>query len=230
MKTADVFLSAGMATSPRFMEEAGDRMASVLRERGWDARTMLLFPYGDRTRNWFMQVREIRHDMLLRPGRQARSIGGGRIAGPMRSAWRGGLFILIGHSGGGIAGLHAIQRWDDHLQEQLTGLSRIVLVGSPKSPVPRKWQPRTMHIGAWRKGAVPADPIVRLGTWGGWEQAQSGRLPRWNPLLYAPGTRQRLELIGGHPDYFRSRPPYVDGAGRSNLDKLMECILNWMNV
>jgi len=230
MRTADLFLAAGMATSPRFMEEAGKRLAALLGERGWDARVMPLFPYGDRSRNRLAQIREIRHDVLLRPGRHARSVGGGRIAGAMRSAYRGGMLLLVGHSGGAIAGLHAVQVWDEPLQVHLAERLRLVMVGSPRSPVPSRLKPNTLHIGARRKGGGAGEPILRLGTWGGWEKVPGRRLPRWNPDLYAPGTRRTIDLIGGHTDYFRSSPPYVDGEGKTNLDKLLECILEWLDL
>ncbi|MFC0215443.1 hypothetical protein ACFFK0_23910 [Paenibacillus chartarius] len=88
---------------------------------------------------------------------------------------------------------------------------RLVQVGSPRCAVAEPLQARTAYLYAARRAGKPADPVCRLGTWGGWERTAAGWL-RWNRLKYAPKVRTPLHIKGGHADYFREGEWYRAAA------------------
>ncbi|BBI34903.1 hypothetical protein KCTCHS21_43020 [Cohnella abietis] len=134
--------------------------------------------------------------------------------------------LFIGHSGGGIAGLHAAQLLQDSGSERY-----IVMIGSPKCRIPVQLDTSVLTINAAdiRRGGRGKSPdrVSRLGTHGGWRAGKLG-LPTWHRQKYAPIDNRNVPIIGGHADYFRDSEPYVDVTGRSNLDLTLETIQTWL--
>jgi hypothetical protein len=233
-----LYVIAGIATSPDFMEGLRLELERRFRmETGSDLiRSALLHPYGAWDLSVWAQLRELRRDLRLGIGRRAGSIGGARVLARLAAdgaAPRGPLW-LVGHSGGGVAAVHAAETL---LAAHGDADCRIVLVGSPRCAVPEPLRPRTAYLYAARPDGRVNDAVCRLGSWGGWESPAAGgggrrrfRLPgwsvrlRWNRDKHAPLTRVPLPIVGGHADYFRSGAAYRQGGGRSNLELTVEAM------
>ncbi|MDF2922120.1 MAG: hypothetical protein K0R57_1034 [Paenibacillaceae bacterium] len=70
--------------------------------------------------------------------------------------------VLLGHSGGGTAALHAAAL----LKERNPGLQALVIqIGSPRSPVPPALSGSVAYCFACRPGGTGKDPVCRLGSW-----------------------------------------------------------------
>ncbi|CAG7645137.1 hypothetical protein ACFQI7_25315 [Paenibacillus allorhizosphaerae] len=218
----NIYTLAGVATAPTFMEDFSSELTVRLRLGGWDVRhTELLFPYGDWSRKLLYQLLEMRNDLY--PLRRARlaPIGGKLAADAVAGSYSGGLALLIGHSGGGVAAVQAAEllcRAGTVHSAQL----RVVQIGSPKCPVPEPLRERTLYIRSAR------DPATLIGNWGGFERGSFGQ-PWWNARKYAPSHHVRLPIIGKHADYFRRRSPYVNREGFSNLELTLTSIWNWLH-
>lgn len=234
----DIYLLAGVATAPNFMEELRQALLHRLRSAGADVRAELLFPYGDWSRRLLPQLSEIRRDLVCREGRRRNSAGCEAAAEAIRATYRGGGLAVIGHSGGGVAGVHAVRllrSWQQGERPRpVDGIEgaeapgwRVIQIGSPKCAVPDDMRDSVMYAYAAKPGGRSIDPVTRLGTWGGWERGGGG-IPRWNPRRYAPGVIVPVRIRGGHPDYFRSREPYIDEEGASNLEKMLELTVPWI--
>jgi pimeloyl-ACP methyl ester carboxylesterase len=244
----ELYFLAGLATAPLFMEKLQLELLAAMTD-GRHIGSQLLFPYGDWSRTVFPQLREIRSDMRLRPERVSKSIGGNRALeairrqralSPIRTA--NTTTILIGHSGGGVAAVHAGQLL---LEQGLSSACLVVMVGSPRCRIPHSLRPNTLSIHvAGRRGKrslakrKSPDLVSRLGTHGGWtirsasmngETEVRRRFPFWHRDKHAPSTVVAVPIIGGHADYFRERAPYVDPNGQSNLDVTMDAILGWLS-
>lgn len=210
-----LFLLSGMATAPNFMETFGEQLCRRLEANGFQPEYRLLFPYGDWSRRAAAQMLEIYRDLRLRPQAAARSTGGCRAAEAIRSVFSGGFPVLIGHSGGGVAGVHAAELLRPALS--LPGILT-VQIGSPKCPVSPAGRERALYIRGI--GAKGGDPIARLGSWGGWF--------RYDRFKHAPAYRINLALTGGHPDYFRGHEPFVNPDGRTNLQIVADYTTAWL--
>ncbi|WP_052487136.1 hypothetical protein [Gordoniibacillus kamchatkensis] len=238
-----LYVIAGIATSPDFMEELRDELVRRFRaETGSERiRSALLHPYGAWDRSIWAQLRDIRRDMRLAVGKRSGSRGGAHVLERLAAdgALRGTLW-LVGHSGGGVAAVHAA--------EALLALPdapdcRIVQVGSPRCAVPEPLRGRTAYLYAVGRDGRAKDPICRLGSWGGWERAgaelragkSAGRrvpqwppklgVPRWNRDKQAPHRRVPLPIVGGHADYFRSGGMFRQALdGRSNMELTVEAM------
>ncbi|GAA3408630.1 hypothetical protein ACFFNY_07625 [Paenibacillus hodogayensis] len=226
---AAVFAAAGVYTSPNFMEGVLERIARTLTEQaGMNVvRSALLFPYGDWSSGLFRQIRQVRRDMSLPVHAFDRSLGGRMVLEALDDCSAADLLFLIGHSGGGVAAVHAAMQL-----RRLAGAPhiRIAQIGCPRGRIASELRPNVRYLYAVHPaGGAPKDPICRIGSWGGWESGTFG-LPRWNPLKHAPGERIPVPIIGGHADYFRERPPFLDQAGRSNLDIVAENMLRGLIV
>lgn len=213
---------AGLATASRFLDEFCEQLADRLKQvTGQPVRSRSIFPYGDASRNPYRQFREIRRDTLRRRSWH-RSIGGRRAAEEIGRHSRSDCRLLIGHSGGGIAALHAAQlllQSDEHCRQY-----RIVQIGSPRCMVPSHFRDQTLYLYAADETGKAKDPICKLGSWGGWERTRYG-IWRWNSALYAPAAILPLQLAGGHPDYFRSH--LVNASGQTNLESVLRAIADW---
>lgn len=220
-----IVLLPGMATAPRFMEPIGEELAVRLMRRKEELpEVQIVFPYGDWGRNPALQLREIIVDLALSPRRAERSVGAQRVRAELQGLAALEEVLIVGHSGGGVAGLH-LSRW---LRRELPHVRLLnVLVGSPKCRVMPGEQETVLSIRALLRGGRTADPVGRLGSWGGWERTPSG-LVRWNRWKFAPRSRIELPLLGGHADYFRGHAPYVDETGVSNLEKTAACMEDWL--
>lgn len=220
-----IYLMAGVATAPHFMERFRIALLERLEQACGSVYSELLFPYGDWSRRIVPQLWEIRHDMRLSFRRLKRSIGGNRLLASIRpqlSIGRSHRTILIGHSGGGVAALHAAQLM---LDEQIDSLpSLVVMIGSPRVRIPANLQSSVLSLYAAGKSR---DIISSIGTFGGWSSGLR-RFPTWQSNKHAPVNIQGLPIIGGHPDYFRERAPYMNLLGKSNLDISLEAIVSWL--
>ncbi|SDC89238.1 hypothetical protein SAMN02799630_01635 [Paenibacillus sp. UNCCL117] len=245
-RKAVIVLLPGLATAPGFMDAIGAEMAERLCGQGWQTETAAAFPYGDWSRYLLAQLGEIAYDIALPPGQYERSIGAKRIRERLREAVQvsgeAGVtdkddsagpvdVLLLCHSGGGAAGLHAA-RWlrQSRIQSRGQGLVRVrcVLIGSPRCRVLPDEREDVLVIGAaGHPGLRWGDPVTLLGRWGGWERTSLTRL-RWNRSKHAPAVRITLPLVGGHPDYFRSYAPYMDEQGITNLQKTADSIERWL--
>ncbi|MDF2717089.1 MAG: hypothetical protein K0R28_4014 [Paenibacillus sp.] len=221
---AAVFAAAGVYTSPTFMEDILATAVRLLEENTWlqVSRSGLLFPYGDWSCGLLRQIRQVRRDMPLKNGAFERSIGGGSLIETFGDLSGVDMLLLIGHSGGGVAAVHAASL----LGQRQPGLDvRIVQIGCPRFAIPPELKARVRYLYAVHPATGSTkDPICRIGSWGGWERSALG-VPRWNPLKFAPGERAPVPIIGSHADYFRDRPPFRNEDGRTNLDLVSELLL-----
>lgn len=220
-----VYLIAGVATASMFMEKFRVTIHEKLAQGGRKVHSELLFPYGDRSRRVVPQIWEVRHDMRLSFSWVTSSIGGNRLLTaiqPQIPMGQDHTIILIGHSGGGVASVHAAQLMlERHIGTQPRP---VVMIGSPRVRIPDILQSSVLSLYAMGNSR---DLISRLGTFGGWS-AGLNRIPIWKPDKHAPANIQALPIIGGHPDYFRDRDPYINPMGKSNLDLTMEAIEQWL--
>ncbi|MFC5405280.1 hypothetical protein [Cohnella soli] len=220
-RTYEIYMLAGFATAPRFMERLGIALAERLVQSGATVvRTEALFPYGDWSRSKLSQLREIFADMRLAATseRLGRSIGGRSAADAVRSFRSADELektttLLLGHSGGGIAAVHAAHLLLDR-RERSSCFA--VMIGSPRCRIPTGLRHHVLSIDAARLGRRRPDFVPRLGTHG------------WRGQ-HAPGSRTEVRIIGGHADYFRETSPYIDGEGMSNLDRTLNTILDWLS-
>jgi hypothetical protein len=248
----EAYFLAGLATATHFMERFRlaflDLLAqSGIRDRlGRPVHSELLFPYGDWNRRALAQLWEIRSDMRLPPAKISISIGGKRALAAMAAGkpvtGRGRTTLFVGHSGGGIAAIHAA-----HLLMKSGSRSKClaIMIGSPKCRIPQELRQSALSISAAgirsaekvAEGKSP-DLVSRLGTHGGWvrsmERGQGNhsgfgmKLPSWHKHKHAPGTLITVPIVGGHADYFRESAPYVNSEGVSNLALTLEAIRSWL--
>ncbi|SFI78147.1 hypothetical protein SAMN02799624_02154 [Paenibacillus sp. UNC496MF] len=224
-EAVSLYLLAGLATAPQFMESFRGALHAILEREGFTVRTsQLLFPYGDWSRRAVPQLWEIGRDMRLAPGRIiGRSIGGRRAVDAIGAGWRpepgkAGRIALIGHSGGGVAAVHAA--W--MLHDLLGGPpSPVVMIGSPRCRIPAAMRASTLFAYAGgAEGAAAgrrADGVSRLGTFGGWRRDK-----------HAPGERREVPIIGKHADYFREREPFINELGLTNLRLTLSVVWPWL--
>ncbi|TDF96264.1 hypothetical protein [Paenibacillus piri] len=254
-KPISMYLLAGVATAPLFMEGLRHTMTDKLEQDGWSVQSELLYPYGDWNRRLVSQLREMSHDLWLVRAQPLRSIGGRRAADAIRLSSGGRPLLLIGHSGGGVAAVHAVQilaaeaarstdaagagLYDAAARGAASGTAaadgherllphRIVQIGSPKCPIPEWMRASVLYAGLLDAKGKPADPVTRLGSWSGWSHRNPGRLPSWYRQQFAPGAVAHFPIIGGHPDYFRENSPFINEQGRSNMDTTVKAVRSWL--
>jgi pimeloyl-ACP methyl ester carboxylesterase len=229
-----LYLLAGVATAPLFMESLRVALHEKLtRSSGRIVYSELLFPYGDRSRRLIPQLWEIRHDMRLGLRRLTSSIGGTRTLNSILSRKEGDdnpSILLIGHSGGGVAAVHAAQLL---IQREYGSTCPVILIGSPRCRIPDGLRDSVLSISATGKDLDIAKPgnsrdfVSRLGTFGGWSKPLE-LLPRWKADKHAPLSNHAVPIIGGHADYFRNSAPFINSFGQSNLDLMLEIIESWL--
>ncbi|MFC4775592.1 hypothetical protein ACFO9Q_02190 [Paenibacillus sp. GCM10023252] len=211
----DIYLLSGVATMPGFFLSLEQALLARCREEGWDAAIYRMDPYGDHTRRVWRQVPEVYGDFSFRSG-----VHGPRaeaVVHAIQSSYRGGGLLLIGHSGGGVAAYLAAAKL---LDAGAAPDCRIIQIGSPRVRISPELQAAVTHLAAADNTGKRKDPITRLGSWGGPVRGRGG-LWTWNQLKHAPQDRLVVPLIGGHADYFRSRPPYIHRDESSNLDRTL---------
>jgi hypothetical protein len=256
----NIFLLAGVATAPLFMENFRLALTAKLEQAGCEVHSELLFPYGDWSRKLLPQLLELRHDLWAARSRPLRSIGGARVAAAVRASagtgtdaaaaragggspagtsgkpplCPGSLTLLIGHSGGGVAAVHAasilaLTGEPAMLQGATRAISlRVVQVGSPKCPIPNWLKRSLLYVSAINAKGRPTDPVALLGSWRVWQRNRLG-LPVWRPSEPASQSGNiRLQLMGGHPDYFRDSQPFLNQHGLSNLELTVQAVMDWL--
>lgn len=210
------------------MNPLRDEMVSRLQTAGIATTTHMLLPYGDWGRPVWRQIHEAGQDLIRRVSSRQLTLRARESAAVIRDTYSGGPLILIGHSAGGIAASLATQL----LQAEGITVSRIVQIGSPKFALSPQLEPLVAYMYAVNLKGRTTDPIVRLGSWGGWERR--GGVPIWNPKRFAPANIRALPLIGGHADYFRDREPFCNVKGMTNLaitsDAIEEYLTPLINV
>jgi pimeloyl-ACP methyl ester carboxylesterase len=203
-KRVQLYFAAGVATAPQFMFGIAANLEQRFKEIGWTASSKLVFPYGDWSRKLVLQLAELQLDMLRPSFAWERSIGGRRFAAEIWQEDQEGPIILIGHSGGGIAALHAAYSLQDERFVRL-----IFQIGSPRCPVPARLRDKAYFIYGVNQSVKRPDPITLLGYWG-----------------RSAATRIPLPLLGNHADYFRDASPYVNSKGETNLNIVSRTILD----
>lgn len=228
-KVLHVYLIAGIATSPDFMEGLRlelERRLAALGAPASAVRASLLLPYGAWSRPLLPQLREIGRDLRLGIGRRSGSVGGAAVLRRLAAdGVRGSDALwLIGHSGGGLAAVHAAEGLlAQHRELDL----HTVQVGSPRCAVAAALQARAAYVYAAGPGGRGKDPICRLGTWGGWTGSPGRPWPVRRK--HAPALLAGVPIVGGHADYFRERPPYVQpDTGAANLDLTVGAFWDWI--
>ncbi|WP_219835074.1 hypothetical protein [Paenibacillus sp. R14(2021)] len=241
-KDVSLYLLGGLATAPQFMESFRGALHGIMERDGYHVRTsQLLFPYGDWSRNVIRQVWEIGRDMRLDVKRFGRSIGGKRaveaIAAGREAGRTMGRRILIGHSGGGVAAVHAARQL---LETEGGPPSPVIMIGSPRCRIPETLRQSVLYIyaispdaGPSAAAAVTVDSICRLGTFGGWGRAEAGSGRRtgrmgWQQNKHAPAAGCGVPIIGKHADYFREHEPYINGLGLTNQWLTLRALLPWL--
>jgi hypothetical protein len=219
-----LYILAGVATSENFLDGLKHELVRRYGHAGIHVHSSMLFPYGDWNRGLLKQVMEICYDLFPRFGRNSSYYRGQMVANHIKDTYNSGRIVIIGHSSGGVIGIHAANRL---ALEQYPDV-RVVQIGSPKCAVPIHIQKTSLYIRAMNHLGKLSDPITRIGSWGGWER--KGAIAQWNNCLRAPASIITIPLIGGHADYFRTREPFVDESGKSNLEKTTEIIWDWLTV
>lgn len=212
-----IYILAGMATWPSFFQDFQADLHRCLADHGCEARIQILYPYGDFSRNMLTQIKEIRQDM----NRFLSSfhIGGARAAAAIQTTGNPSIpLVLIGHSGGGIAGYHAALQ----LADSGFDVRRVFQIGTPKVPVAPGFEEKVGFLYAVNDVGKSSDPFIRFGSWGGWDR---GGTLRWNRLKYSPRIIEPIPVIGWHMDYFRRGRTFMDASGRSNLDKTVAVVI-----
>jgi hypothetical protein len=174
----------------------------------------------------WLQLQEARQDISTKAVHIRASVRGHQIAEHIMLKSSGCKLILIGHSAGGIAAIHAAAV----LRRNGVNVSFIVQIGCPKHAVPAELRARTLYTyGVGGSGWKISDPVVRIGTWGGWEKGRSSGLPIWKPMLHAPYHIRKLPIIGGHADYFRTREPFLNEDRIPNIHLTTDVVWNFIN-
>jgi hypothetical protein len=210
-----VFIVGGLATSPDYFTGLSKEIYHSFAKKGIIIEVTTLFPYGDWSAAKWKQVYEIRADLRLPHHQIVQSRGGVRTKDAIiaQCADINAEVLIIGHSGGGIAGYHAARLLEGQTK---INISFIVQVGSPKVKIKQEYQHKVGYIRGLGKRMF--DPITYYGRWG-----KIGK-----PFNEAPLFRENVSLIGGHPDYFRESYPFVDREGISNLTKTLDIMLTWI--
>ena len=219
-----LFTLAGVATAPGFMDSFREALGDRLRSQGFEVAQASLYPYGDWHRRLLPQMLEIVRDITDIHERLWKSAGARLIKEHVfRAAEAGYTIILAGHSGGGVTAVQLAGQ----LAEAGYALPLVVQIGSPKCPIRCELKDSVLFLAALERHSGRRDPVVRLGSWGGWERWKR-QVPLWKKDAWKPGHAVDLHLMGGHPDYFRSYAPYMNEKGESNLELTLRPLLCWL--
>ncbi|CAM4454590.1 alpha/beta hydrolase family protein [Paenibacillus tarimensis] len=218
----DIYLLAGVATRPGFFADCQQILDRLCRSSWEEVRIQVVYPYGDYTRSLLRQIHEVRQD-LFRRNRLRRPGGGQAAAEPVRLTSAGRSVLLIGHSGGGVAAYHAGKML---LEEGIVSDCRMVQVGAPKVRIEPAYRDKVSYFYAVDGSGKVNDPVTRIGSWGGFRTGRYG-VPVWDALRYAPGHIGSIQVVGGHADYFRARPPFIKDQV-SNLQRTLGSVWEWM--
>lgn len=226
--TIVLITAAGFATAPGFLDPFRERLHEGFVQLGHAVKSCSLLPYGDWHRGKPQQLWEIYHDLRLYPETYKHSIGGNRMLHALDDdseamAGETCAYVMVGHSGGGVAALHAAS-FLMHAQKRVLG---IIQIGTPKCRIAEDLQAQTLYVrGLFRNSVKQAkrwtvDPITRLGSWGSNRGVQKG--------LYPPGTIVDIPLIGRHPDYFRTAVPFMQTEKGANESIMYRTVWTWIS-
>jgi hypothetical protein len=218
----ELYILAGVATSENFMDDFRHEMVRRYEQAGFEVLSSMLFPYGDSNRSILKQVLEISYDLLPRLRRNSSYIRGQIVADYIMKSHSGGKIVIVGHSSGGVAGVHAANKLDRNLYPDV----RVIQIGSPKCAVSKENCQTTLYLRAVNSIGKSTDPITRLGSWGGW--VRKGAIAHWHARLKAPSSIVSIPIVGGHADYFRTREPFVNESGKSNLEITTDVLWDWL--
>lgn len=209
-----LYALAGVGTAPGFMQEFHEQLSQRLTAGTGAAVTGgLLYPYGDWSRSVRRQIWEVWRDIRLPGEAWGRAWSSAAVDRQLEPAARGsGPVVLVGHSGGGTAAIHAASMLLAAAPERLVA---VVQIGAPRSPVPPALQEATAYCYACGPDGRGRDPVCRLGSWrvawpGG--RLMGGAAAAWQK----PGQLIGLPIAGRHPDYFRGH--LRSAGGMSNLE------------
>ncbi|MBM7563219.1 hypothetical protein JOC55_000151 [Paenibacillus sacheonensis] len=214
----DIYLLAGVGSSRTIFAECMKELQRRYAESGFFPRIRELFPYGDHTRNFYMQLLKVRRDISRLP-KSAQS-GAKTVAKQIRKLSSGRPVLFIGHSGGGVAAYQAavmlsrggiIPDW------------RVIQIGSPKLPIHGQHADKVHFVVSVDEKGDCTDFVTSLGSWGGFSLSRRG-LPFWNRSKYAPKHIIPVPMIGGHKHYFRKEDPFVHPERGSNLGMITDTI------
>lgn len=223
--TVHLFFLSGVATSANFMEPLQEELSTRYGLAGIRSATYLLQPYGDWSRSVIRQINEVRQDLMHRDHCSYEQGRVGRLASSIRDSQREGSLILIGHSAGGTVAVQAARL----LRREGVNVSCIVQIGSPKFAIPPELRSIVLYLFAVNRKRIGSDPIVRIGSWGGWQKGPMG-MPVWNPLRNSPSRIRAVPIIGGHADYFRRNEPYRNDEGKNNLTITTDAIWEYLTL
>ncbi len=209
---------AGIGTAPGFMGEFHQELAGrIAAATGLPVEGGLLYPYGEWSRSVRRQIWEVWRDIRLPAGAWEGSLGVAAVRRELEPAARGsGPVVLVGHSGGGTAAVHAAAMLRAAAPERPVA---VVQIGSPRSPVPPGLREATVYCFACGPGGRGRDPVCRLGSWRA-ARGRGGRLGLGRLLL--PGQLVALPIAGRHPDYFRGH--LRTAGGESNLELVLDTV------
>jgi pimeloyl-ACP methyl ester carboxylesterase len=222
MNKVSIYFLAGVATSENFLDEFKQEFVKRYEQAVTEVHAFLLYPYGNWNRRLWKQVVEISYDLLPRFRMNSSYLRAQSVADYIEKTHTGGEIIIIGHSSGGVAGVHAANLLNRKLFPEI----RVIQIGSPKCTILQGNRESVLYIRAINRNGKTADPITHLGSWGGWERSKLKL--HWNSHCKAPTHIYNIPIIGGHADYFRSGDHFVDEEGRSNLAKIMDCLWEWL--
>jgi pimeloyl-ACP methyl ester carboxylesterase len=198
-----LYTLAGVFTAPRFMDEFHNRMLERLAAEGFSTYGCSIFPYGDWGSSRLRQAAEVAVDVCVP------IIGGRRAEAIIRETCdRADAIVLIGHSGGGVAAVQAART----LLSRGEPVLAVVMIGAPRTPIPLACRDRTLYLYSTGRQGKVSDRITEFGRWGGNKPARVLGLP----------------LVGGHRDYFRANPPFVNEHGLSNLSITVQATAAWL--
>lgn len=208
-------LLAGVKTYPGFFDSLYDALAkqpSCMQIN--KLQIHVLYPYGDYRRSIVRQVAAACVHWTAGQLPQVGSMGRQLAEGVLQIAPVERL-LLLGHSAGGIACCLAARQ----IYNMTGKCPPFIQIGSPRM---RMAPIISEHAYAVIGDQGHPDWLSRIGTWGGWERQGS----RWYYRKDRHAPKQIVEetFLGGHTDYFRNHPPFVDGYNQSNADKIAALI------
>ncbi|WP_274468512.1 MULTISPECIES: hypothetical protein [unclassified Paenibacillus] len=220
-----IYISAGFATAPDFLDRFGDALAGCFSEQtGARVRIVIHFPYGDWSRSRRRQLLEITGDLWNNAHNKPSRYGGKNLTKLIREHWRPGQqLLLVGHSAGAVASIQAAKA----LMEHGLPILGVIQIGSPRCAVPPALKDRILYLHGANPQDRKLDPIPRLGTWGGWIKGRYGVF-QWHGQKHAPSHRQTIPMIGGHADYFRDHNPYI-WQETTNMQTTIGTIWAWLS-
>jgi len=228
-KRIAIFISAGFATAPNFLDAFAAELAARFQQSSWRGQVRIHFPYGDWSRNALRQLHEIGVDLWLKPittsaAAKQSDFGASSLYAFIRQhASPEELLLLIGHSGGAVASMQTAEL----LSKEGRDVLAVIQIGSPKYRIPAAWQDKVLYIHAAYRRKSTLDPVPWIGSWGGWSRTPSGGW-RWSREKHAPVSRHGVSILGGHADYFRDHEPYIE-EGMTNMHKTVNAIWAWLD-